>query len=442
MALQVAISSDIPQDCHVTVRLNGAIGRRRLRHGMTMPIPSPTGAALTSDSQSPVVAQVDLLQKVGEFFVFLDLDDAPFKVARTVSSSLPGGLPTKLHVKVLEHGRRCQERHPERSRAVKARTYCELLCSRAALHCPDTCERHRRSSDLRSYLSRSFVEENLHLAMQALLRDQPKDPFRFLADFLHSCSASQDDKGGSGVKIPSLVEFAVSSPAARMTGTVKSLFEAWDTIPSEGTVKSLFEATSCDKRGVTPLHLAAESGQDLEVARLLAAGASPDAETTLEGVTALHAACCRGHIAVMRQLLAAGSLPWKARADGVTALHFAAQGGHLEVAEALLEAGHPPDPVDCSFAPLHDAAQGGHCELVARLLLARAAPDTASSAACGSTALHMAAQGGHAEVVRCLLEGSLDLLKEGPHQTRSAAVAHGCRCTMRLTLATWRLCPS
>ncbi|MBX9393031.1 ankyrin repeat domain-containing protein [Streptomyces sp. TRM72054] len=101
-----------------------------------------------------------------------------------------------------------------------------------------------------------------------------------------------------------------------------------------------------DMDGTTPLYLAAVQGA-AEVARLLmAAGASPDAESRGVGSegTPLCAAACWGHTETVRELLAHGADP-NLREDygtGWSPLEWANNGPHPETAQLLVAAGANP----------------------------------------------------------------------------------------------------
>ncbi|MEU7697500.1 ankyrin repeat domain-containing protein [Streptomyces sp. NPDC015492] len=98
-----------------------------------------------------------------------------------------------------------------------------------------------------------------------------------------------------------------------------------------------------DRDGTTPLYLASVQGE-AEIARLLmAAGASPDTESSGLGSegTPLCAAACWGHNETIRQLLAFGADP-DLREDhgtGRSPLDWANNGPHPDTAEILRAAG-------------------------------------------------------------------------------------------------------
>jgi ankyrin repeat protein len=89
---------------------------------------------------------------------------------------------------------------------------------------------------------------------------------------------------------------------------------------------------------VTPLTMAALSGQQEAVERLLALGADPDIESSAMG-TALHAAAQRGFADVVRILLTGGANPESRNPDNYTPLMIAALNNRLDALTTLIEAG-------------------------------------------------------------------------------------------------------
>ncbi|MEU4681846.1 ankyrin repeat domain-containing protein [Streptomyces xinghaiensis] len=101
-----------------------------------------------------------------------------------------------------------------------------------------------------------------------------------------------------------------------------------------------------DGDGVTPLYAASVQGAADIVRLLLAAGASPDAESRGPGSegTPLCAAACWGHAEAVRELLAYGADP-NLREDhgtGLSPLAWADAGPHPETAGLLVAAGAVP----------------------------------------------------------------------------------------------------
>lgn len=87
---------------------------------------------------------------------------------------------------------------------------------------------------------------------------------------------------------------------------------------------------STDGGSLTPLHVAADEGQDRMVSLLLDKGADKDA-LDCDGGTPLCFAVENGHLAVVETLVAAGADVKLRSTDGHTPLHLAATKGHDEV---------------------------------------------------------------------------------------------------------------
>ncbi|KAF6162337.1 hypothetical protein GIB67_008466 [Kingdonia uniflora] len=166
------------------------------------------------------------------------------------------------------------------------------------------------------------------------------------------------------------------------------------------------------KRGDTPLHLAARTGNLMKVREILQDCHNSDglkellSKQNIIGETALYTAAENGHTPVVSELLKhldpqTASLPAKNKYDS---FHVAAKQGHLEVLKELLN--YFPDlsmtaDASCSTA-LHTAATLGHIDVVNLLLetdknLAKIARSN------GKTVLHSTARMGHLEVVKSVL---------------------------------------
>ncbi|KAG2494438.1 hypothetical protein HYH03_007490 [Edaphochlamys debaryana] len=163
----------------------------------------------------------------------------------------------------------------------------------------------------------------------------------------------------------------------------------------------------------TPLHGAAERGNEAGVAALLAAGASLDARDTA-GSTPLFLACFTGRVGVVQRLLAAGADPQLSNAAGETPLYIASLRGHLGCVQALLErctaAGIAWQDVSLygdAWTPLHAAAVANRADVAACLLQAagasRAGELVMQANKYGQSVLHIAARKGTAELLTMLL---------------------------------------
>ncbi|XP_013726247.2 ankyrin repeat-containing protein At5g02620-like isoform X1 [Brassica napus] len=163
------------------------------------------------------------------------------------------------------------------------------------------------------------------------------------------------------------------------------------------------------KRGDSPLHIAARTGNLGKVKDLFRGGCDGEellSKQNLEGETPLYTAAENGHSAVVEEMLERMDLQTASIAarNGFDPFHVAAKQGHLEVLKILLET-FPnlamTTDLLCTTA-LHTAATQGHIDVVNLLLetdsnLAKIAKNN------GKTALHSAARMGHVEVVKSLI---------------------------------------
>ncbi|KAL4860020.1 putative 4-hydroxy-4-methyl-2-oxoglutarate aldolase [Chlorella vulgaris] len=119
----------------------------------------------------------------------------------------------------------------------------------------------------------------------------------------------------------------------------------------------------------TPLHLAAEAGDDDEMCEVLIAHGADVNAGSKDCASPLHQAANRGMLQLLRLLIARGADVNAADEQGWTPLMLSVRTGKLAAVEALLEAG--ADPLACSLT--------------------------------GATALHLAAVNGKTEVCKCLV---------------------------------------
>lgn len=152
----------------------------------------------------------------------------------------------------------------------------------------------------------------------------------------------------------------------------------------------------------TPLHLAAECGDEAELAALLSAGADPNARSRT-GITPPELAALNGHEHCLRALLTAGAV-----ADARAAQRAALE-GHADCLRALLERLPEEAGARRSFLqePLQAAAARGHVECL-RLLL-EAGADAEAPDAEGMRPLDWAVACGHPAAMELLVRAGADV---------------------------------
>jgi len=164
-----------------------------------------------------------------------------------------------------------------------------------------------------------------------------------------------------------------------------------------------------ENRGLTPLVLVAQFGQD-DIGKLLI-DAGADINIIFQGLTLLHVAAFSpaGNKAVTELFIGEGlnvnakcTAEARAEIEGMTPLHFAAGTGKVEVAETLIKNGAKVDAKDSyyQFTPLHEAAKNKH-KAVAELLIAKGADVNAVSKWDG-TPLDLAVSKGNEELAELL----------------------------------------
>jgi ankyrin repeat protein len=177
-------------------------------------------------------------------------------------------------------------------------------------------------------------------------------------------------------------------------------------------------AEAGDEGQATQLALAAEEGDGAAVARLLAAGADPNAWVTgrnpsgeVVPTTPLVRAAGHGWLAVARLLLAAGADPSLATSVGSTPLLAAAVSGHSEVVRLLLGKGAAVDAVHpySGGTAFHSACYTNQPECAE--VLARAGCDVGLKDSEGMTGREVAEGEGHMAVVARLRAVVVDQLR-------------------------------
>ena len=181
--------------------------------------------------------------------------------------------------------------------------------------------------------------------------------------------------------------------------------------------------------GLTPLHLAAETNENLAVLKMLiAAGADPMARTE-KGRTPLHSAAAFNSAAVVEALIADGAAVEVRDEVGITPLYLAAVNEDLAVLEVLMARGARVDiRRDNGRTPLHAAAKYNDNPAVLEALLAAGIDPNAVDEA-GKTPLHEAVVRlfpASPAVVEALVVGGADLLardQDGNTPLHDAAAA-------------------
>jgi len=161
-------------------------------------------------------------------------------------------------------------------------------------------------------------------------------------------------------------------------------------------------STTCNRRGLTALHLATNNNDKGTVRQLLAADAEPR-RADKQGFAPIHLAAWRGYDDVVRAFVDCRVNP--SLRDGIrsTPLHWAVDGNRLRVVPYLLRHGAAVDARDREGAtPLMWAAKLGHAPIADMLIAADANVEAMDCN--GSTALIWAAKKGHRDAVKVLLE--------------------------------------
>ena len=134
----------------------------------------------------------------------------------------------------------------------------------------------------------------------------------------------------------------------------------------------------------------------------------------VEGMTALHEACCNGEVAMAKALLKMGT-GVKAEDEWCeTPLHKACYHGHEGVVKLLVKAGAEVEAANkdgCTplFMASLDRSAGGHCGVVKQLLTAQANLE-AVHVKSGWTPLLLASDAGHTSVVKVLLDAGAETM--------------------------------
>lgn len=149
--------------------------------------------------------------------------------------------------------------------------------------------------------------------------------------------------------------------------------------------------------GNTPLIVAAATGNESEVRRLLARRSAVNTKNR-NGATALFGAAAGGFDGIVRMLIDRGAQVNLRSRDGSSPLMFAARNGHTKVVETLLAAGAAVNQADENGrTPLMLAVFDGHADVVNRLTAAGANVNVHDRN--GSTPLKLASAREHNDMV-------------------------------------------
>ncbi|GIY29024.1 uncharacterized protein CDAR_557801 [Caerostris darwini] len=122
------------------------------------------------------------------------------------------------------------------------------------------------------------------------------------------------------------------------------------------------------------------------------------------GSSPMHEAARRGDVEIVESLITKGAKINVERFDGITPLHHAIIHGHTPVVDLLLEKGAFIEAAEkiMNFTPLLFAVERGHLEIVEQLLQKSA--NLCVKDAMGMSLLHHASKNGHIRVIRFLFE--------------------------------------
>ena len=175
-------------------------------------------------------------------------------------------------------------------------------------------------------------------------------------------------------------------------------------LAKQEAIRKAMDSTS-SVTGVTPLHLAAESGDVDKVRELLQSGEYNVNCTDSNGRTPLHYACAKGHLDMVKVLIS----EFKADVlfkdiNGCIPLMDAASNGWEHIVLTLLNEYHCPSNIKSknNKTLLHWACNGGNVSLVQTLIRDHKADINARDDE-NNTSLHVAALGGKKEVALFLI---------------------------------------
>ncbi|KAH0536387.1 hypothetical protein FGG08_006737 [Glutinoglossum americanum] len=182
-------------------------------------------------------------------------------------------------------------------------------------------------------------------------------------------------------------------------------------------MNSQLDLNARQDNGTTPLHWAAENGNEDVARMILDNGAEADA-VDKRGQTPLILGACKGHELFVRLMLDRNDVdPNSKDADSSTPLSVAAENGHGGIVGMLLGCDNiDPDLRDKDgSSPLSWASWGGHVSVVKLLLQHKGVDPDVKDITWGRTPLSYAAERGYRDIVQLLLErDGVDPQEMGP----------------------------
>ena len=183
---------------------------------------------------------------------------------------------------------------------------------------------------------------------------------------------------------------------------------------------------SVETRGWTPLHSAAEGGNEVIIETLLSSGLDIDSRGS-DGTTPLMVAAAKGQEKTVNLLLSKGADPKLRNSMGRNLLHAAAEGGNSSIVKSILSYDIDINSKDgeSSATPLIIAVMHNHVEVV-RYLLQKGADKSLTTESNKSNALHIASQYGSVEAMEMLL--SYDLSPDSRDGEGNTPLAYAAAC--------------
>lgn len=217
---------------------------------------------------------------------------------------------------------------------------------------------------------------------------------------LLAAGAVADPHAGAilGFEADVLRALAVEPEVAKKQVDRWSIFELACRFGSIGVVKALLANGANPNRAgprLTPMHLAAEGGQEEVLRLLLAAGGSPAGSQNACGFTPMHYAARSNAVGAVRLLLNAGADPNAKTSDGQTALAWAIEHDAEDVVSVLF---NTTTDLDSSMLA---ATRCNRAELLGLMVNRARSPDIMIHNR--FTLLHVGATLGHTEVIEVLL---------------------------------------